>query len=173
MTTARELNKKSIFVISDGRRLGDIKDLYIDATGQWIVAIFLGKEGVFSRRSLVLPVQSIQVPGVDCWLAAPAAEVVELSALEGHEHFMLVSDLRGREVATERQTRIGTVGDLVIGPRGEVAAIALGKVHVQGPLAQHGSIPRSAVISFGDKKSPVVINMAAAEAAAAGPAGQV
>jgi len=166
MQLAKELNKKPIYRISDGAQLGEVKDFYLDPGLTQMIAVFLGKEGVFTRKTLVLPLRDIQLRGIDCWLASAQAAAIDLKDWEGSDSFLLVEDLRGRAIHTAHQTPIGTVKDLLFDEQGRVVGLELGKVHVQGPLATSKRIPRSALHSLGDKKTPMIADLQAAEAAA-------
>ncbi len=166
MNLAKDLAKKPIFRISDGQKLGEIKDLYLDPGVTQMIAVFLGREGVFSRKTLVMPLRDIHVRGIDCWLATPTAASFDLKDWEGSDSFVLIDDLRGRVVQTAHQTPIGTVKDVLLDENGAVTGVELGKVNVQGPLATSKRIPRAAIHTVGDKKTPMVADLQAAEQAA-------
>lgn len=166
MQLAKDLSKKPIYRISDGAQLGDIRDFYLDPGLTQMIAVFLGKEGMFTRKVLVLPMRDIQLRGIDCWLASAQAGAIDLKDWEGSDSFLLVEDIRGRAIHTAHQTPIGTVKDLMFDDQGRVVAVELGKVHVQGPLATSKLIPRGALLSLGDKKTPMIADLQAAEQAA-------
>ncbi len=166
MQLAKELSKKPIFRISDGAQLGEIKDFYLDPGLTQMIAVFLGKEGMIKRKTLVMPMRDIQLRGLDCWLASAQAGAIDLADWEGSAAFLLVDDVRGRAIHTAHQTPIGTVKDLLFDEHGRVVGLELGKVHVQGPVATSKRIPRSALHSLGDKKTPMIADLQAAEAAA-------
>ncbi len=168
MTQTKELSKKPLYRLSDGKKLGEIKDLYLDGEARRVAAIFLGKEGVFSRKTLVVLQDQVRVMGVDAWLTAGGSEVEDLKELGDGEAFILCSDLRGREMETARQTKIGTVGDVEIDDQGQVTGFSLGKVHIQGPVAKRGLVPRETISRLGDDKTPMVVDLEAAEASAFG-----
>jgi sporulation protein YlmC with PRC-barrel domain len=166
MQLAKDLSKKPIFRISDGVQLGEIKDFYLDPGLTQMIAVFLGKEGMIKRKTLVMPMRDIQLKGIDCWLATAQAGAIDLADWEGSDSFLLVDELRGRAIHTAHQTPIGTVKDLIFDEHGRVVALELGKVHVQGPVAESKRIPRTALHSLGDKKTPMIADLQAAEAAA-------
>jgi uncharacterized protein YrrD len=166
MQLAKELNKKPIYRVSDGLQLGEIKDFYLDPGLTQMIAVFLGKEGMIKRKTLVMPMRDIQLRGLDCWLATPQAGAIDLADWEGSENFVLVDEVRGRAIVTAHQTPIGTVKDLIFDEHGRVVGLELGKVHVQGPVAESKRIPRTALHSLGDKKTPMIADLQAAEAAA-------
>lgn len=166
MTTGKDLKGKPIYLITDGRKLGEIKDLYLDAGASRIVALFLGKEGVFSRKTLVMPRDQIQVLGFDAWLADGAAAVVDIEDLEGSVDYLRVSDVRGRDIETDGGTAIGTVGDVKLDDDGGVIGFTLGKVQIQGKLAKSKLIAVGAVTTLGNKNSAMIVDLQAAEQAA-------
>ena len=166
MQLAKELSKKPIYRVSDGAQLGEIKDFYVDPGLTQMIAVFLGKEGMIKRKTLVMPMRDIQLRGIDCWLATPQAGAIDLADWQGSDAFLLVDDLRGRAIHTAHQTPIGTLKDLLFDDQGRVVGLELGKVHVQGPLATTKRIPRTALLSLGDKKTPMVADLQAAEQAA-------
>ena len=159
MQPAKDLCKKPIYRVSDGQHLGDVRDFYLDPGATQMIAVFLGKEGVFTRKTLVLPMRDIQLQGIDCWLCTPQAGPIELTDWQGHESFVLVEDLRGRMIVASHQIQIGTVKDVVFDEYGRVVAIDLAKVLVKCPLEQSRRIPRAAVLALGDKKAPMVIDL--------------
>jgi uncharacterized protein YrrD len=171
MTQAKELTKKPLYRLSDGKKQGEIKDLFLDGEAKRVAAVYLGKEGVFTRKILIVLQDQVRVMGVDAWLTAGASEVEDLKQLGGGEAFILVNDLRGRELQTARETKIGTVGDVEIDEQGQVVGFTLGKVHIQGPVAKRGMVPRATVSSLGDDDNPMVVDLEAAEASAFGESG--
>ncbi len=166
MATSKDLKGKPIYLITDGRKLGEIKDLYLDAEASRIVALFLGKEGVFSRKTLAVPRDQIQVLGIDAWLAGGETAVVDLEDIGGSTDYLRVSDLRGREIETDGGTRIGTVGDVQLKDDGTVVGFALGKVQIQGKLAEGKLIVLKAVTTLGNKNQPMIVDLQVAEQAA-------
>jgi uncharacterized protein YrrD len=166
MQPAKDLCKKPIYRVSDGQHLGDVRDFYLDPAATQMIAVFLGKEGVFTRKTLVLPMRDIQLQGLDCWLSTPQAAPIDLADWQGHEAFVLVEDLRGRMIQTVHQFQIGTVKDVVFDEYGRVVAIDLAKVLAKGPLEQSKRIARAAFLSLGDKKTPMVADLDVAARAA-------
>jgi uncharacterized protein YrrD len=166
MPTAKDLNKKPIYSVTDGTKLGEIKDIYLDADATQIVAVLVGKEGVFTKTMLVIRRSDVRTIGVDCWLAHGEAEVMDLKDVDGFEDLQLVTDLRKREMETTGGTKIGTVGDVAFDDDDSVVGFALAKVHVQGPVAAAKQVALSAVTSFGDKHTAMMVDLQAAETAA-------
>jgi len=163
MATVKEFAKKPIYRISDGKKLGDVKDLYLDEHADRVMAVFLGKEGLIKRKPLAIPLSRITVTGVDCWLAAEDTEPLDAREIDDGERYTLAADLRGRELQTSGGTRIGTIGDVVLDEGFRVTAFALSKVHVEGPVAEAKAVPRESVAELGDGKSPAVMDLEIAE----------
>jgi sporulation protein YlmC with PRC-barrel domain len=162
--STKEILKKPIFSLDEGRLLGEIRDVYLNAELSKVTAVFLGKEGIlFNRKTLVIPVSEIKLMGVDCWLVSSANALVDLAQLEGGKDLIKLSDIKGREITTVNGTGIGTLGDVALNLQGEVKAFSLAKVSVQGPLAQSKELARAAVTFIGDSKRPMVADLHEAE----------
>lgn len=170
MTTSKEFTNKLLISITDGKKLGEIKGLYLDPDARQVVGIFLGTEGLINRKTLAMAQSAVQVYGIDAWLIAGSDTVTTLDALPDSATFIAVGDLRGREVHTEGGTKIGVVEDVLLDSGMRVLGFTLGKVFVQGPLADRKAIARDAVTSLGGKDAPMTATMALAESQAIPPA---
>jgi sporulation protein YlmC with PRC-barrel domain len=160
---AKQHLNKPLFSIVDGKKLGEIKDLYLDGALNRVAAVFLGTEGLLRRKSLAIDRGSIQVLGVDTWLVIGSDRVTEFSSLADTNSLVLVSELKGREIQTEGGTKIGTVEDIVLDEKANVLGFTLGKVYVQGPLAERKIITRAAITNIGSKDTPMTTIFARAE----------
>jgi uncharacterized protein YrrD len=163
MTTVKSLQNTPIYSITEGKQLGEIKDLYLDNALNRVVAVHLGKEGIISRKALAIERSRITLLGLDAWFAADSDAVTEEKNIPELSGTVLVDSLRGRIVATSGGTKIGEIGDVLIDSQGRVTGFSLWKVHVQGPIAERKSITRTAVTSLGDKESPMIVDLAHAE----------
>ena len=163
MITSREHSNKPIFSMTDGKKLGEVKDLYLDQDMRQVAAVFLGKEGLISRKTLVIARSAVQVYGIDAWLVSGSDTVVGPEALPDSGTFTLVGDLRGRELQTEGGTKIGVIDHVLLDAEARVLGFGLGKVYSQGPLAERKAIARDAIINLGSAKEPMTINLAQAE----------
>jgi len=164
MPTAKECTNKIIISITDGKKLGEIKDLYLDLEMRQVAAVFVGKEGLIRPKTNAIPRSAVLVCGMDAWLVAGPDVVSVFEAIPESVNFILVSDLRGREVETEGGTEVGTIEDVILDNQGKVLGFTLGKIIAAGPLANRKAISRDAFSSLGNKKVPMTINMAQAEA---------
>jgi uncharacterized protein YrrD len=166
MITSRDHSSKPIFSITDGKKLGEVKDLYLDQDMRQVAAVFLGKEGLINRKTLMIPRSAVQVYGIDAWLVSGSETVVGPEGIPESETFALVGDLRGRELQTEGGTKIGVIDHVILDNEARVLGFGLGRVYSQGPLAERKAIARDAIISLGTAKEPMTINLAQAESLA-------
>ena len=163
MITSRDQTGKPIISVTDGKRLGEVKDLYLDQDMRQVAAVFLGREGLINRKTLVIARSAVQVYGIDVWLVSGSDTVVGPEAVPESGTFILVGDLRGKELQTEGGTKIGVIDHVILDHEARVLGFGLGKVFSQGPLAQRKAIARDAVINLGGAKEPMTINLAQAE----------
>ena len=165
MLTVKSHLNKSLVSITDGKIVGEVKDLYVDREMRQVSAVHLGKEGLIKRKPLMLPRAAVHIFGADVWLVTGSDKVVGPEEIPDSDTFVLVSDLRGREVETEGGTKIGVVDDVILDAEARVLGFVLGKVHVQGPLAERKTIAREAVAKLGTKDAPMQVILAQAETA--------
>jgi uncharacterized protein YrrD len=166
MITSREHANKPIFSVTEGKKLGEVKDLYLDQEMRQVIAVFLGKEGLINRKTLMIARSAVQVYGTDAWLVSGSDTVVGPEAIPESGTFTLVGDLRGRELQTEGGTKIGVIDHVILDNEAHVLGFGLGKVYSQGPLAERKAIARDAVLNLGTANEPMTINLAQAESLA-------
>jgi sporulation protein YlmC with PRC-barrel domain len=166
MITSREHSNKPIISITDGKKLGEVKDLYLDQDMRQVAAVFLGKEGLISRKTLVIARSAVQVYGIDAWLVSGSDTVMGPDDIPESGTFTLVGELRGRELQTEGGTKIGVIDHVILDKEARVLGFGLGKVYAQGPLAERKFIAREAILNLGNMKEPMTINLAQAESLA-------
>ena len=68
MHTGFELIGKPIFGITDGKQIGEIKDLYLDQTLKKVVYIKISQAGLFGRKVQLVHREDVVVFGVDSTL---------------------------------------------------------------------------------------------------------
>lgn len=166
MITSREQSNKPIISITDGKKLGEVKDLYLDQDMRQVTAVFLGKEGLINRKTLVIARSAIQVYGIDAWLVSGSDTVVGPESIPESGTFILVGELRGRELQTEGGTKIGVIDHVILDNEARVLGFGLSKVYSQGPLAERKTIARESIVKLGTTKEPMTINLTQAESLA-------
>lgn len=163
MKTSKDLSNRALVSITDGRVVGQVKDLYLDHSMRQVAAVLLGKEGLINHKALLTPRSAVQVFGVDVWLLSGPDMVVKQDQLPEWANLTAVSDLHGREIQTDGGTKLGLIDDVILDDQAQVLGFTLGKVYVQGPLAERRTIAREAVTHLGGKKEPMTIELAQAE----------
>jgi sporulation protein YlmC with PRC-barrel domain len=160
---SREHLNKPLISITDGRDLGEIRGLYLDADMHQVAGVFVGKEGIINRKTLAVTRDEILVYGVDVWLVSGPDVVKPLDEIPESAAFILVSDLRGREIQTEGGTKLCVIDDVILDSEARVLGFTLGKVFAQGPLAERKAIVREAITHLGSKEQPMTAELAMAE----------
>lgn len=119
MITSKEHSNKPIISIADGKKLGEIKDLYLDQEMRQVAAVFLGKEGLITRKTLVIARSAVQVYGIDVWLVSGSEAVVGPEAVAAKTVVLptatgkLLSHAEGLEVDFKRDADAVKQDDLV------------------------------------------------------------
>lgn len=163
MLTGKQVQGKPLISLTDGKKVGEVRDLYLDETLTRLTGVFIGAEGLINRKNMAVGRDSIQLLGIDAWLVRDPHVVLEPEALPDWSSYMLVSTLRGREIMTEGGTHIGSVDDVIFDRSGQIVGFALGRIKVQGTLAERKAIARVAISTVGGKDSAMTANMALAE----------
>jgi uncharacterized protein YrrD len=159
MRAGKDLIGKPIISITDGRLLGTVKDLYLNDQLYWLTGIHVGTEGLLKRKNYLIPRDSIVVFGIDAVLVKNSEVVTESKELVESETWPRLSKLKGRDVDTPGGTKVGTVGDIIIGEEGHITGFALAKVFVEGPIAEQGQVPREALIDTGQEDGVMTIDL--------------
>jgi sporulation protein YlmC with PRC-barrel domain len=163
MALIKDFHDKLLISVTDGKKLGEVKDVYLDPDITRIVAVYLGKSGIIKRKMLMIELSRVQLLGIDAWFISGSDTVIARDEVEGADAYVLAGDLRGREIQTEGGTKIGSVDDVIVDEKSKVVGFTLDRLQVQGPLAQSRVIARAAITSLGDKHTPMVASLEQAE----------
>lgn len=163
MAAGKQLINKQLISLTDGKKVGEIKDFYFDEKLSRIVGIYLGSEGLINKKHFAMDRANVQVLGIDAWLVKASDVSIPAEDLPEAERLILYSGLRGREIVTEGGTKIGAVDDVLFDAEGVIVGFALHKIVVQGPLAERKVIAREAISTIGSQSSAMTANMALAE----------
>lgn len=159
MRLGKELTGKPIISVSDGRFLGNVKDLYLDEELHWITGIYLGSEGLIKRTHNLISRENVVVFGIDAILVKNSDVVTSEKEFAPSALWLRFEKLRGREVDTPGGTKVGSVGDVIIGSEGEITGFVLAKVFVEGPIAAQGHIPREGLVDTGSEDKVMTIDL--------------
>jgi uncharacterized protein YrrD len=163
MLTSKDITGRLVISIDDGKKLGTIEDVYLDLDMRQVAGVYLGSEGLLRRKEKVILRADVQVLGVDAWLVSSAAVVTPLKSIAEGQTFTLVDNIRGREIQTDGGTRKRVVEEFILDLDLQVLGFQLGKVYVQGPLAQKKAIVRDAVLDPGGKNRAMIVDLVMAE----------
>jgi sporulation protein YlmC with PRC-barrel domain len=154
-----------VFRVTDGRRLGQVRDLYLDGDLTSVVGIYLGREGLLRPTSLFVESRDIALFGIDVVLAESTAAVYEGDDAPEPPGWLRLNELRGRGVRTPGGTEIGRVGDVALDEEGHITGFALTNLSVKGPVAEAEAVARRTVVDVGAADNVMTIDLAAAERA--------
>lgn len=165
MRLGKDLVGKPIYSLTDGRHLGAVKDIYLDQSLSLMVGVFLGQEGLFKRKSIVIPREHIKVIGIDAVLTSDSDAVRDSGQLPEVESWLRREVLQGRPVDTPGGTKVGTVGDVLLDQDAQVVGFALARIFVEGPVAESRMVMKSAVVDEGAVDGVMTVDLALAEQA--------
>jgi uncharacterized protein YrrD len=163
MATVKEHINKPVISTTDGKKLGKIKDLYLDPRLTKVTALYLGGSGLLRRKKLMIKQEKVQTCGVDAWLVASSDVAVGPGHIAGSRDFVPSRELRGRQIMSEGGTEIATVEDVILDEQCNVRGFTLAKLPAAGPLAQKKAIALGAITSFGSKTRPMTTTLSRAE----------
>jgi sporulation protein YlmC with PRC-barrel domain len=154
-----------VFDITDGRKLGEVKDVYLDDDLTAVVGLFLGREGLLRPTPLFVERADIALFGMDAVLAKGGATVYEGVEAGQPPGWLRLEELRGREVQTPGGTRIGRVGDVALDEEARITGFSLTNLSVKGPVAEASAVARKAVVDVASADNVMTIDLAQAEQA--------
>lgn len=163
MATTKEYAGKILVSVTDGKNLGEVKDVYFDPEVTKVTAAHLGKSGLINRKSLLVELTHVKLFGLDAWLVDGSDVVIAKDDVQGAETYILGDALRGRDIQTDGGTKLGTIGDILIDTQNNVVGFTLSKVNVEGPIAAAKAIARAAISNLGSEKDPMIAILEKAE----------
>ncbi|MGD2049463.1 MAG: PRC-barrel domain-containing protein, partial [Chloroflexota bacterium] len=169
MRIGKELIGKPIYSVTDGRQLGSVKDLYLNLDLDRLNGVFLGREGLLTRKSRIIVREDIAVLGIDSVLVTDSDVVTSNEEKPEVETWLRREDLQGREINTAGGTKVGTVGDVLLDEEAQVVGFALARVYVEGPVAESRIVRKEAVLETGAKTGNITIDLTIAEVPATEP----
>lgn len=163
MRNSKDLIGKSVVSIDEGRLIGTVRDVYVDSTLEWLAGVHLGKEGLISRRSLLIPREAIAVFGVDYVLAKQSDVVTDEKKLPEAEAWLRLDKLQGREVDTTGGTKVGVIGDAILDEEARIVGFTLSRVYVEGPVAESRTIYQEAIVDRGQVDGAMTVDLTVVE----------
>ena len=165
MRLGKSLIGNHVFGHLDGRKLGEVKDLYLDDALMEVVGIYLGREGLLRPTPRFVERRDIALFGIDALLAESPFTVYEKDEAPEPPGWLRLDQLQGREVRTPGGTKIGKLGDVVLDEEGHITGFSLVNLSVRGPVAEADAVSRSALVDVEDEQGAMTIDLAEAEKA--------
>lgn len=163
MPPSKDLHKTWLVSLTEGKKLGEIKDVYLDAALTTLTGVFVGREGLINRKTFLAPLSVVAVRGLDAWLVNDNNAVMEQTAVPEAAAWVLVSDLRGREIQTDGGAKLASIEDVILDKSGRVLGFELSRIQVKGKLAETKVIARGAIHAVGSKDEPMLATLEKAE----------
>lgn len=163
MRLGKSLIGNPVFGITDGRKLGEVKDLYLDDDLTAVVGLYLGREGLLRPTPLFIERADIALFGMDVILTEEGAMVYEGDQAPEPPGWIRLAELEGRQVDTPGGTGIGKIGDVALDEEARITGFSLTSLSVKGPVAEAEGVPRSAVVDVGSVDGVMTIELARAE----------
>jgi uncharacterized protein YrrD len=163
MRLGKDLLGKLIISVADGRNIGSVKDLYVNQELDRLTGIHVGSEGLIRRKSRVIARDDVVVFGIDAILVKKKDVITSDEEHPEAGNWLRLGKLRSREVNTPGGTRVGAVGDVILSEEGQIMGFALSKVYVEGPVADQGTIPRTALVATGEADGVMTIDLVKVE----------
>lgn len=165
MRLGKSLIGNPVFGIVDGRKLGQVKDLYLDDDLTSVVGIYLGREGLLRPTPLFIERVDVALFGIDVVLTEEGAAVYEGDKAPEPPGWVRLAELEGREVQTPGGTMIGKVGDVTLDEEARVTGFSLTNLSVKGPVAEAQAVARNALVDVGVGDGVMTIDLSEAERA--------
>ncbi len=163
MRLGQSLIGNPVISITDGRELGQVKDLYLDANLRFVVGIYLGSEGLIKRKPNLVRYVDVDLFGIDAVLVQSTNVVRKGDEVPDLAEWLRLGDLQGRDVDTPGGTKIGKVGDVVLNEQARIAGFSLTRLSIEGPVAENKAVARKALIDAGHTDGVMTIDLSQAE----------
>lgn len=164
MFLGKDIIGNSVITVSNGRSIGKVKDIYLTNDLQSVAGIYLGTEGLFSRRSFLVKSEDVITMGKDAVLVKHEDVIQEEKDISETEEIWLRRDeLQGRSIDSPGGTKVGKVGDVVIDKEGKVLGFSLSEVYISGPIADNRSVALHTVQDVGHEDGVMTIDLEQAE----------
>lgn len=142
---------RAVVNIQNGKKIGSVSDVVVDADRLQIAALVLHKGSLFDRETVMIAAEHVQVWGQDVILVKKE-DVLDNQVRMQEEKRWLYADenLRGRYVVSVDGKRIGQINDIIISPTGKLVAYQLSQVFIEGPLQESKRIDVGSTHSLGE-----------------------
>jgi uncharacterized protein YrrD len=166
MLVAEKFLNKQIISLDEGRILGVVKDFYVSQNLETVTGLYLGSEGLLSRKPKIIKQNGIYLYGVDVLFVTDSQVLLEgdkLDTVEGLDQWLRRDDLRGRNIQSPTGAEVGKINEVFFDETGQILGFGLQKIKIEGPIAENRAIRREVIINPGDNDNPMTIDLIKAE----------
>ena len=164
MRPSKDIIGKKIYSVDKGDHLGSVKDFYFDAGLNSVIGLYLGSEGLISRKAKLIKLEHVVIMGNDVVLVDKTDVVTtDKEVKEAASLWLRRDDLAGRHISTPGGTKVGDLGDILIGAKSEVVGFKLNHIQIEGPVADREMIDRDVILDIGGEDIPMTIDLNKAE----------
>jgi uncharacterized protein YrrD len=163
MRFGKQFIGKSIVSVKDGVMLGAVKDLYLDSAVRSVVGLYLGGQGLLSRRAQFIDRDDVVLFGVDAVLARDSDVVTDTDASSHWTNWVRRDKVQGRLAYTAGGTKVAMVDDVMLDDNMYLVGFSLSRVYIEGPVAEKRAVALEAVIEVEDPDGVMIIDLSKAE----------
>jgi len=145
---------KTVYTLRAGRKAGVVKDVFFDETFENVYGISLGKEGIFSRNTMFVPVEGILEIGYDIIIIG-SEKNIEPRERTSLDSLISATWFQKREVV-DRGIKLAISDDVMVSESCKVLGISFLKVLAQGKIASVEMLNREAVREIHTKDDPCI-----------------
>ncbi|MGB0385666.1 MAG: PRC-barrel domain-containing protein [Ardenticatenaceae bacterium] len=161
MRSATSLTGKRIISVDNGTNLGTVKDVYFDTDVNSVIGLFLGNQGLWTRKANLIPRSAVTLFGKDAILVSQSDVVTDNTQTDSE--WIRRDRLPGRLITSAGGTKVATISDTLIDGEGAVKGFMLAMIFVDSPATAGRFISRDVVLDVGSATSPMKIDLAKAE----------
>ncbi len=77
----KDFDNKAVVSLDEGRMIGRIQDIYLDPQLTTVIGLYMGSEGLFKRKALLIPRDAVVVLGVDAVLVRDGEVITDDQAM--------------------------------------------------------------------------------------------
>jgi uncharacterized protein YrrD len=163
MRAGKDFIGKPIISITDGQRIGVVKDLYLDRGQYSVVGVYLGQEKLLSRKAVLVERDQVTVFGMDAILVKSPRSMTNSSQLSDVAKWVRRDRIQGQSVMTEGGTKVGSIDDVLLDENMQIVGYSLMRIQVEGPVAEKRAIAREAILELKGEEEAMIIDLGKAE----------
>lgn len=161
MFLGKDVIGNPIINVRNGLQIGQVQDLYIDHSLSTITGVYVGSKGLLSSTPKWIPASNVNLISTDTVLVN-GDNIITEELDDVAQPWIRRDELQGHSVDTKGGTKIGRIGDIIIDNK-DVVGFALDRVFVQGTIAQHRALRRTAILDTGLEDGTMTVDLDEAE----------